>query len=131
MGKTHTVFVYDLLRRGMPNHFLLRDAEFLGMAETVESYAMYVTAIPYVVKTEAICPILGEAYAVDDALLLNIDRLEGHPFWFQREQAPIRLADSGEERMAWIYFHPQRNGGLCPQGDYMEWFAKEPTRWRI
>lgn len=115
----------------MPNHFLLRDATFLGAAATVESYAMYVTAIPCVVKTAAICPILGEAYLIDEVLLVNIDRVQGHPFWFQREQAPIRLADSGEERMAWIYFYPQRNGRACLQGDYMEWFAKEPTRWKI
>lgn len=124
----HAVFVYDLFRRGLPNHFALKRATLLGEAETLRPYAMYITAIPYVLKTESVSLIRGEAYRVNDDVLTAIDRMQGNGEWFQREEVMIRMLLSGETCRAWMYFFPTRIGRLSVQGDYLEWFSNEAPR---
>ncbi len=89
----------------MPNQFPLREPEFLGAAVTVALHAMYVTAIPCVVQTEAMCQIVGEAYLVEEDLLLNqccpkriIKRMKDHAqdswkiLWNQDDMAGLSYA---------------------------------------
>ena len=111
------IFVYGTLKHNFSNHHLLNDSEYLGDGHTKEKYAMYTNGIPFVIKSEAISTITGELYRVDDNTLSRLDRLEGHPNWYCREQVEIAL-DSGNTVTAWIYFNPEKNGTLNKTGVY-------------
>lgn len=101
--RNHYLFVYGTLKRGHCNHYLLEGCEFLGNAETKEKYALYEAGIPYLVKGKKVSHVKGEVYKVPEYVLKQIDRLEGHPFFYKREKAKVVLKD-GKEIDAWIYF---------------------------
>ncbi len=121
---THLVFVYGTLRRGFPNHQLLAAARYLGSAQTLNRYALYVDSYPKVVPQEAVAPIRGEVYLVDSYTLALLDDLEDHPYVYRREQVPV-LLDDGDEILAWLYFHPEPGGLLVPDGDLMAVLPEE------
>jgi gamma-glutamylaminecyclotransferase len=86
------VFVYGTLKRGFGNHHFLAGAKFLGTGTTKEKFAMYSDGgIPFVVKNEEVCFIHGELYMMDKMCLRNLDRLEGHPRLYKREEIAISL----------------------------------------
>ncbi|MGO8679229.1 MAG: gamma-glutamylcyclotransferase [Limisphaerales bacterium] len=115
---SHLVFVYGTLRRGCWNHGLLAKAEFVGAGKTKRRYAMYVDAIPYVVKEE-VSQIVGEVYAVDQGTLRDLDSLEGYPSWYERQEVDVAL-DDGRQIVAWMYFSRQPQGKLNRGGDFLD-----------
>jgi len=116
---SHLVFVYGTLRRGFWNHDLLAKSIFLGCGKTKHLYAMYVDGIPYVVKEE-VSQIVGEVYAVGKETLEELDCLENHPSWYERQEVEIALGD-GQQMIAWLYFSTQAKGKLNKDGDYSTW----------
>jgi len=123
-NKEVLLFVYGTLKKGGWNHYYLKDAEFMGEAETVEKYAMYVSGmIPFVVKNEKISTIKGELYRVNKEILKKVDLLEGHPFGYKREKVKVRLRESGEEKEAWMYIwknYRAVNCGLLIKDGYFD-----------
>jgi gamma-glutamylaminecyclotransferase len=116
MKEQHLVFVYGTLRQVQSNHKLLGDAHCYGTGSTREMYAMYVSGgYPYVISTEARYPIVGELYAVDDATLDTLDKMEGHPRYYTRREIVVDV--EGMEYSAWMYFRDP-HGTLLPTGDY-------------
>lgn len=116
MGKQHLVFVYGTLRQGHSNHQLMGDAQCHGVGCTRDRYAMYiVSGYPYVTSTEARYPIVGELYAVDDAMLEKLDKVEGHPRYYVRREVAVDVG--GVEYRAWMYVRDP-HGILLPTGDY-------------
>jgi gamma-glutamylcyclotransferase (GGCT)/AIG2-like uncharacterized protein YtfP len=112
------VFVYGTLRRGYGNHHLLEEgARLLDTARTAQAYALYALEIPFAIKAQAVSPLRGELYAVDDACLARLDELEEHPAWYRRELVEV-VTDHGDNHLAWLYFYPEPRGGLVPSGDY-------------
>ena len=118
MAKKHYVFVYGTLRKGFGNHHLLRNAKFIGEGLTKEKYSLYATSIPYVVK-EPLIRIKGELYEVDDFILEELDYLEGHPHFYEREL--IDVVVNNKVYKAWMYFYPEPRGNLIKSGDYKDW----------
>ena len=115
----YVIFVYGTLKSGYGNNYLLKGAECLGGAKTVEKYALYEQGIPYVVKSEPVAQIQGEVYLVDSATLARLDQLEGHPGWYYRELIPVILdRDIYQLLSAWIYFYPYPKGRLLPDGQF-------------
>lgn len=116
------VFVYGTLKKGFSNHRLLAGSEYLGAAQTVEKYAMYSTGTPIVLKEEPVSPIHGELYRVNEATLVALDSLEGHPDWYRREE--INIFVDGEQgryqETAWLYFSLDKRGVLVPEGKYLK-----------
>ena len=127
------LFVYGTLRQGGPNHALLADARFLGAATTAERYALFVDGIPFLAPAPAVHRVRGEVYAVDAATLAEIDRLEGHPRWYERRAVTVVLDESakaarkgagpafGDAPAALAcetYFNDRPTGALSPNGDY-------------
>ena len=112
------LFVYGTLMQGFHNHYLLGGAKFVGPATTQENYSMYVSGIPYVSEKPATYPIEGEVYEVDKYTLEDLDRLEGHPVWYQRKEIPVVLNESKELISANLYFNEEPKGSLQKEGNY-------------
>jgi gamma-glutamylcyclotransferase (GGCT)/AIG2-like uncharacterized protein YtfP len=113
------VFVYGTLRKGFSNHErFLNNSKCLGTYKTSQKYIMHSGgSIPFVSKApkkvpndlsdfismrSKFCKVLGEVYEVDDDTLLSLDRLEGHPTWYRREEIPIEGFGK-----AWMYIMPK------------------------
>ncbi|MBV9881367.1 MAG: gamma-glutamylcyclotransferase [Gemmatirosa sp.] len=127
------LFVYGTLRQGGPNHALLARARALGPATTVDRYALFVDGVPFLAPAPAVHRVRGEVYAVDAATLAEVDRLEGHPVWYERRPVAVTLdaaaraakaaaglafADAPPVLACETYFNDRPTGALSPNGDY-------------
>lgn len=116
MEEKHLVFVYGTLRESRGNHQLLEGADFLGIGNTKQKYSMYlVGGFPYVISTEPRYPIVGELYRVDDVMLKQLDKMEGHPIYYARREVAVIVGEV--EYTAWMYFLDPK-GTLLLSGDY-------------
>lgn len=109
------VFVYGTLRRGQPNHPLLRGATFLGGHCTEAAFTMVdLGTYPGVVEGGT-TSITGEVYRVDRATLGRLDRLEAYPLVYTRKQIETPFG------AAWIYLHRHAAGrrGCIACGDWL------------
>lgn len=109
------IFVYGTLKLGFGNNRLLKDATYVGKAETSDMFFMADGGFPVVYSIydprfpglkDHLGFVVGEAYEVDDAQLSSCDALEGHPEWYHRYETPIIFReDSFPETsvIAWIY----------------------------
>ena len=85
------VFVYGTLLLGESNSYLMKNAEFDGVAITKPEYELVdMKWYPAAVQGGKTM-IWGEVYLVDSHLLAAIDKLEGHPNFYCRQQ--VQLAD--------------------------------------
>lgn len=107
------VFVYGTLKEGHGNHQLLADrpgAQKIGTGTTGKAFGFVNYAIPFTIQggpREMRGFVQGELYAVTSATIMkDLDRLEGHPRFYERKMTPIRL-DNGDEVEAWLYFYPE------------------------
>ncbi len=114
------VFVYGTLKQGYRNHHWMRGTPCLGIARTVNRYALYLEQrIPFLFKHEARYTVSGELYQVDAEQLAHLDVLERHPEWYTRERIAVHAPD-GTEVQAWAYFCPAPVGALLAEGVYVE-----------
>lgn len=105
MSGKHTVFVYGTLKDGFGNNRLLKSAEFIGRACTVLPYVMLDTGgFPVVFQDGGKHNVSGEVYEVDDQTLAMLDRLEGHPSFYERRQIEVDVEDTGVLQTCWMYF---------------------------
>ena len=120
----HRVFVYGTLLDGEPNHRLLATAAFVGEARTEPAFLLVsLGAFPAMV-TGGQTAVTGEVYEVSDETLAALDRLEGHPHFYERRQ--IRLAD-GVEVLAYLLDEEQARGRpTITSGD---WRQERKERW--
>lgn len=120
------VFTYGTLMAGGSNHHVMETAEgvFIGRGVTRDSsYDMTsLSAFPGMLDWGSYS-IIGEVYEVSN--ITPIDRLEGHPSFYERKQIPIlvpgvwvRKRDKkrlNREIICWAYFIPHmKDGELCP-----------------
>lgn len=80
------LFVYGSLKRGFSRHSALREQRYIGIARTAPNYAMFgYGGFPALVDQElaensgvtASNNIFGELYEVDDACMIELDKIEG------------------------------------------------------
>jgi len=106
--KTTRIFTYGTLMTGQPNHRLLAGAKMLGEARTRPEFNL-VDLGPFPgMATGGTTAVIGEVYEVNMETLAALDRLEGHPRFYQR--TAIRLSNG--QRVA-TYIYPRRPQG-CP-----------------
>lgn len=121
------LFVYGTLRRGEWNHSLLESARFIGDARTRPEFELYsLGGCPGMVAGRSV--VLGEVYEVTPAELESIDRLEGHPHFYERMR--IVLADGTR---AETYLLPRRAVSGRPRidsGDWRSYVDATPLRLR-
>ena len=116
------VFVYGTLRKGLAWHSLIKNSEFIGEAKTKDKYCLYAENIPFLFKDEEVSKIKGEVYEVDELTLKNLDKLEGHPNWYYREEVSIIL-NTEKEIIAWVYFYPKPCGKKIISGDFLDYIS--------
>jgi gamma-glutamylaminecyclotransferase len=92
--KQHLIFTYGTLMRDEINHRLLTTARFVAEAQTEPCFELFDLGHFPAMSAGGQTVVRGEVYAVDDQTLVRLDRLEGHPEFYQR--TPIRLADGQE-----------------------------------
>jgi gamma-glutamylaminecyclotransferase len=102
------LFVYGSMRKGMPNHVRLQNADvatYIGTFVTREQYYMIglkSKAYPYTTE-EQLHPSLqpvqiqGELYEISESLLKSLDVLEGHPDEYMRK--PVCIGDGIQAEM--------------------------------
>lgn len=113
----HRVFVYGTLRTGEPNHHLLDGLQSTDRILTEPSFELVdLGAYPAMVDGGDTA-VVGEVYRVDADLLATLDRLEGHPHFYERR--PIPLAD-GSESLAYLLPRTDAAGyPRIPGGDWL------------
>lgn len=123
----HRVFVYGTLKRGFPNHGLMRAATFVDTGLTVERYPMIIQGRGFspVMLPEAGQGhrIVGEIWEVDDTQLAALDELESThlPTGYVRET--IAVETPGGLLNAWVYFKPRERVTIIhsePHADYQD-----------
>lgn len=134
--ESHLVFVYGSLLPGLHNAALLHGCEPLGYGTTAPEFSMFALAAG---SYPAVCrggstAIRGAVFAVNNAVLAQLDRLEGHPEWYRREQVPLA---SGPAELVWIYVMPIREVDSpfvrVLSGDWAQYYRAAPQRshrWR-
>jgi len=121
------VFVYGSLLSGFGNHRLLDvpGAAFVGEARTEGGWALYdLGAYPGMVRRDDLPgeSVVGEIYAVDRDTLRALDRLEGHPRYYERIEITL---DTGETVEA---YHLDRDQvGRCSRVANGDWRAYAGT----
>jgi gamma-glutamylaminecyclotransferase len=83
------VFVYGTLLRGEPNHPVLGGCLLVAQARTRSEFTFHsLGGFPGMIRGSDIDHqvVIGEIYEVDRAALDRLDRLEGHPSFYERTE---------------------------------------------
>ncbi|CAN8073813.1 unnamed protein product, partial [Agarophyton chilense] len=103
----HLVFVYGTLKRGFANSSKLRDATYVGEYRTQTRYPLVVGGphhSPYLLDLPTRgARVKGELYAVDDAVLAELDRLERVGVNYARARTVVRCCARGACVDAFVY----------------------------
>jgi len=120
------VFVYGTLMKGEPNHRLLSASTFMCQAFTATGFTMIDLGAFPAILAGGTSTITGELYEVTKETLAQLDRLEGHPHFYER--TPIRLI-GGRTVDAYVLKHDDgRSRGVIESGSWREHLAAE-QRW--
>lgn len=131
--ETHLVFVYGSLMRGYSNHRLLERgrASYLGRATTRASYTLVdLVSFPGMLEGGH-TRVRGEVYQIDSATLAHLDRLEGHPRFYQRKRVALgpftrRLRTALTGSGIWTYVLPAEEYGQRPEIPSGDWRMRKP-----
>ncbi|XP_018393960.1 PREDICTED: putative gamma-glutamylcyclotransferase CG2811 isoform X2 [Cyphomyrmex costatus] len=135
----HRIFVYGTLKRGEPNHGLIKDtangyAKFLGLGRTTVQYPLVIATkynIPMLLKKPNTGNyVFGEIYDVDSNMMERLDELEEHPKFYVRTEETVLLTSEAslkpgktfeevsESTKAWVYFLPKFRSSLLDGAMY-------------
>lgn len=109
------LFVYGTLKRGYRNHRLIEGQQFIQESITQAVYRLYDNgSYPCLVRSEPGLAIQGEIYLVEASLFRLLDRLEGVPDLYRREE--MDLQDFAEPTLGYLYqkeVRTFRDCGIC------------------
>ena len=107
---TTILFVYGTLKRGLRNHQLIADQQFLGEATSEPRYRVIdLGPYPGLVRDEANgLAVKGELWAVGDCCLAELDDFEEESHTFRR--GPVALAGREGEVFAYFWNRPVPEG---------------------
>lgn len=111
---TDLVFVYGTLKRNNGNHLLLAASTFVGEAKIKGAMIAYSPNFPGVCAVGS-DDIYGEVYSVTPLTLHALDRLEGHPKFYERRKTIAFQENSLDGELVWCYFLPDQ---LLQEGHY-------------
>lgn len=128
MEKTMLVAAYGTLRPNYGNSRLFQAAEavHVGTGLTQEKHSMYASGIPFVVENGGTSQIEVDVFEIESSKIGPIDRLEGHPGWYERRLTKVVMGD-GSIVDAWLYFNDEAANGrytLVESGNYNVYTGK-------
>lgn len=103
------VFVYGSLKKGFSNHHIIEKAKFHGKVQTLKKYAMFKEKnanYPYMlnISNNKYHHIIGELYMITDAkLLLEIDKFEDAPEYYERKVIDVIYKDKNIKAFAYFF----------------------------
>ncbi len=116
------VFVYGTLRTGGA-HWRGHLSPACGTRGVTEAaYTMRSLGRLPIVEVNGSTAITGEVFEVDTDTLASLDRLEGHPDWYERVEIDVRCDDG--LRRAWIYLMPTGRYDDRPVIEGGDWLAR-------
>lgn len=121
--RDNVVAVYGTLKHGYGNYnaYLKGQSIYMGGGETYSQFPLIINGLPYLSPKKGIGKnVVVDVFRVDDETFANLDRLEGHPRWYVREETDIVMED-GEVVSAWVYFNDIKTENLTHHKSY------EPT----
>jgi gamma-glutamylcyclotransferase (GGCT)/AIG2-like uncharacterized protein YtfP len=117
------VFVYGTLLAGEPNHRRLSEdaygdparepAKLLYRVCTRPEFTLYNLGYFPGVVAKGGTAVAGEVYEVGAEVLAALDRLEGHPHHYRREE---RILADGTRAWIYVYAHEVRDGDVDYDG---------------
>lgn len=99
--QNNRVFVYGTLRKGFGNHRLLEDSTFVDNA-VIRGEMRHLGGFPGV-HLHGNDQVHGEIYEVTEDVMFRLDRLEGHPNFYERQ-----IVDSSKGPV-WVYLFPENH----------------------
>jgi gamma-glutamylcyclotransferase (GGCT)/AIG2-like uncharacterized protein YtfP len=99
------VAVYGTLKKDYSNYlYYLSDSKYLGSGLTKNKYPLVIKGLPYLINKKGIGHnVCVDVFRVTDETLMRLDKLEGHPNWYERKKIDINL--NGYNAKCWIYFN--------------------------
>lgn len=99
------VAVYGTLKKNYSNYWwYLGESTYVGRGKTYSKYPLVIAGLPYLINEKGKGHNVEiDLFKVTDATLSDLDRLEGHPNWYRREQIYVDV--NGKKVLAWIYFN--------------------------
>ncbi len=117
------VFVYGTLRKGESNHYLLKDAHYLGES-SVHGYEMHTPhfSYPYIRPNKLSNRVVVEIYAVDNSQFEKLDMLEGYPTHYDRVKVKCSHKIEG-----WVYYSDRENPRttIIEGGDWVKYMKNK------
>lgn len=98
------VFVYGTLKRGHGNHHLINKEPEATIIAELPFKMISLGGFPGLIESDKLHNITGEIYHVDKETFARLDRLEGYPDFYKRQQ--FDLKDFGIDGKAWFYYLP-------------------------
>jgi gamma-glutamylaminecyclotransferase len=118
------VFVYGTLRKGHYNHKVMERAKgkYIGLGE-ISATMIDLGAYPAVCNIENTGDkVRGEIYEISSQDNLNhLDRLEGYPWMYSRDEVKVTIPDFPDNIKAWVYHMPnimERHQEVITSGDW-------------
>lgn len=103
--QTNLVAVYGTLKKYESNYYpYLMNAHFVGSGKSKDKYPLIIKGLPYLINEVGNGHhVEMDIFRVTDAELARLDKLEGHPHWYRREQIPVTY--NGKTYKCWVYFN--------------------------
>ena len=105
--RDNVVAVYGTLKYGYNNYenYLRGKSIYMGVGVTQKKYPLVIERLPYLSPVEGLGHHVDvDVFRVDDDTFKDLDRLEGHPRWYNRKETSIVMTD-GSVVTAWVYFN--------------------------
>ena len=107
MEEKHIVFVYGTLKKGCRLNYMLNTSTYLGEAVTINKYKLHhISGLPMLEKEVEEDYITGDVYEVNDKVLQILDKVEGVPDLYVREE--IYVMTENLFLKAYVYFINQK-----------------------
>lgn len=99
------VAVYGTLKKNCSNYlYYLSDSQYIGSGLTKDKYPLVIKGLPYLINKKGVGHnVCVDVFKVTDDTLKRLDKLEGHPNWYERKQISIKV--DGYTIKCWIYFN--------------------------
>lgn len=97
---SNLIFVYGTLRSTESRSSVLTNSKFIGEYKSLQKYTMVNLGNFPGIFDEGTTQIFGEVYSVENDVLETLDRIEGHPDFYQRK--PILLSNFNKTVFAYF-----------------------------